>query len=1160
MKKTFKKAFILFMCLFAFMIGTKAETFDEVVDKIIQDGVKVDMTHYDRSSLSSAVYTEINNIFMPLTNPMSSASVGKCTEEYCSVYFDYFDEGTGNHSGREATVPIKFYGLYLEQEFFFLNVGEEVTLKYKYLDKNLHAKSITLDQVYEGYSSEENTNVQINGLKVKPLKKGIFIVNLQFNDSEDNWYHLDAKIVCGAQDVIDSKLSNLTKFTSDVSWNNYRGHIGATEANLIEYVFPDFYSYETDTQTACVSDDNCENNLVYNIDFKMIIDGHEYTFKKNNVAVTEVGFVFNEYNVNFDLNENETHQIDFTSYSKNVVWTSLDTSVVKVSQSGLLTAVADGATLIKINYGGTQNRYAIVRVRTSADTVKKHLQSIKNSIIAKNSKLSIKTVKTIDKEYLYDFAANVIYDLFEEFEDVDNITYATDFSDDYSTITVKMGYGFFWELDDTFEYTSYCRYSDEVDGLDCGVEFTLPIEFEDDRPGFDSTLENKAKSLLNKLDFSKEYPSYLNKTIDDYLNYKNDDERYEAFYGAFMEGANLNSLIPNNDGFELKLDQRAGGMDYGSAMAAGYACIYKNDVLYAVSKDALRLRQVMQVPRPTSNTESVIISSIESAVKKALNISNATVKASKTSEKDIYNIKITISGGATAGMSSGVLNITPTLLSATPLSSSDKTIELKTYIEYVDAKDVEVNSIALTGVVEPKEGAAPETSNIKISTAGVTVKEIKWIDEATGKVLSSTDKFVSKKRYILVVIFEPKSGYVMAEDIAEGKITSNVKYLKAEYVSSGPDVRLHYEAKAKDGSAAITTTPTIKVANGNENTLNLSWGYVANANGFKILRSDKKKGKYKEIANIVANEYVDKGLTYGKTYYYKVTAYNEKGSKTSAIVSGKTVPNKVENLKITSVGTNNVKLTWDKVGVTGYEVYMGSKKVTTISKSGTLTYNKKKLKANTTYKFKVRAYKKVGSKKVYGPFSEVVSVKTAPNKPSISLSAKDYKTLNVKLKSVKGATKYVIEMSTDKKTYVVVEELGASGTYAKTDLTPGKTYYFRAKVCNSNNYCSGYSKVVSKKVVPSTPTLASVKSIITKEVVVSVNKQEGAVGYEIYRSTKKKKGYKLVTTLTSETDPLEYVNATAKGKTYYYKVRTYVLNGTTKVYSSYSSVKKIKSK
>jgi quinol monooxygenase YgiN len=100
---------------------------------------------------------------------------------------------------------------------------------------------------------------------------------------------------------------------------------------------------------------------------------------------------------------------------------------------------------------------------------------------------------------------------------------------------------------------------------------------------------------------------------------------------------------------------------------------------------------------------------------------------------------------------------------------------------------------------------------------------------------------------------------------------------------------------------------------------------------------------------------------------------------------------------------------------------------------------------------------------------------------------------------------------------------------------------------------------MSKKVVPATPSL-SVSSPVTKQVLVKVNAQEGAVGYEVYRSTKKSSGYKKIVEFTNEDEVLEYLNSTTKKKTYYYKVRTYVLNGETKVYSSYSGVKKIKSK
>ena len=79
--------------------------------------------------------------------------------------------------------------------------------------------------------------------------------------------------------------------------------------------------------------------------------------------------------------------------------------------------------------------------------------------------------------------------------------------------------------------------------------------------------------------------------------------------------------------------------------------------------------------------------------------------------------------------------------------------------------------------------------------------------------------------------------------------------------------------------------------------------------------------------------------------------------------------------------------------MTGYEVYMGNKKVTTISKSGTITYNKKKLKANTVYKFKVRAYKKVGKKKIYGEYSDIITIRTSPVAPKISVSTNSYNSL-----------------------------------------------------------------------------------------------------------------------------------------------------------------------
>ena len=50
-------------------------------------------------------------------------------------------------------------------------------------------------------------------------------------------------------------------------------------------------------------------------------------------------------------------------------------------------------------------------------------------------------------------------------------------------------------------------------------------------------------------------------------------------------------------------------------------------------------------------------------------------------------------------------------------------------------------------------------------------------------------------------------------------------------------------------------------------------------------------------------------------------------------------------------------------------------KVKTIKGAGTVSYTNKNLKKRTTYKYKVRAYKTSGKKKLYGSFSTVVKMK-----------------------------------------------------------------------------------------------------------------------------------------------------------------------------------------
>lgn len=124
----------------------------------------------------------------------------------------------------------------------------------------------------------------------------------------------------------------------------------------------------------------------------------------------------------------------------------------------------------------------------------------------------------------------------------------------------------------------------------------------------------------------------------------------------------------------------------------------------------------------------------------------------------------------------------------------------------------------------------------------------------------------------------------------------------------------------------------------------------------------------------------------------------------SVPVDAASKPAKVGNVKATAQSTTAIKVTWNKVrGAAGYQVYQGKTRVATVKGN---SYTKGKLKPNTKYTYKVRAYKtykqtqwynkktkkwqtskpayrnrgksRKVTKYLYGPFSNVVSRSTKP--------------------------------------------------------------------------------------------------------------------------------------------------------------------------------------
>ena len=114
----------------------------------------------------------------------------------------------------------------------------------------------------------------------------------------------------------------------------------------------------------------------------------------------------------------------------------------------------------------------------------------------------------------------------------------------------------------------------------------------------------------------------------------------------------------------------------------------------------------------------------------------------------------------------------------------------------------------------------------------------------------------------------------------------------------------------------------------------------------------------------------------------KITAAATDGSKKTASYTIEVKPAKVTSLKVKSQKSKTAVVTWKRLSnVTGYEIQWsvnsakkGFNKKKTIGKNKTVKFTKTKLNGGKKVHFRVRAYKKVGNKKIYGAYSKVGSV------------------------------------------------------------------------------------------------------------------------------------------------------------------------------------------
>ncbi len=242
-------------------------------------------------------------------------------------------------------------------------------------------------------------------------------------------------------------------------------------------------------------------------------------------------------------------------------------------------------------------------------------------------------------------------------------------------------------------------------------------------------------------------------------------------------------------------------------------------------------------------------------------------------------------------------------------------------------------------------------------------------------------------------------------------VTPNLSYLGTPYYikSSNPNVATvdqNGKVTAKSGGSTEITVTTINSVSKSvtikvnpkavtnvkaepltTSSVNITWREADGVSGYYVYRSTTKSSGYKKIGTALTNTYTDKGLTKGKTYYYKVKAYAVNSGTTFQSASSSYASVKVSAPTPSSISAKKsksgvAKITWGKsIGAQGYEVAMATSKngtyksIKTVTNGSTLSFTKSGLTMGKTYYFKVRSYITVSGKKVYSPFTKIVACK-----------------------------------------------------------------------------------------------------------------------------------------------------------------------------------------
>ena len=297
--------------------------------------------------------------------------------------------------------------------------------------------------------------------------------------------------------------------------------------------------------------------------------------------------------------------------------------------------------------------------------------------------------------------------------------------------------------------------------------------------------------------------------------------------------------------------------------------------------------------------------------------------------------------------------------------------------------------------------------------------------------------------------------------------------IKAYAISGESEIYSDYVRIA--GKTRIANVASFKGSAVSASAVKLDWSKNDKATGYVI--EQYKGGKWTALATTKNNTtltFTVKGLAEGTTYSFRIKSFRKTGSTTDfseyTAIKAATLLDSVSDLKVTSVTGSWITLEWAKNDkATGYaiEQYKGGKwtVIATTKNNTTLKFTVKGLKNDTTYSFRIRAYKTAGASNVYSDYVRIAGKTRMPNVATFKGSAVSQSAVKLYWSKNDKATGYVIEQYKGGKwTAITTTKNNTTLSFTVKGLAKGTAYSFRIKSFRKTGSTTEFSEYASVKV------------------------------------------------------------------------------------------------